>query len=296
MRISVDKLGIYLLAIALLAFVGGRLFLDPPAARQAPVPELASAATDTLGMAVEKATTRDFAAKLAERREQRIAEELRRQEAAGVSAVEIEKNMRLGQRYQASLIVQRGGNAKAQVEEMAKQMPEPTAILRDVAITEEARALATSASLTVYATSPEWQTFGPDAPAIWTWIVEPRQEGVAHLRIDLWQKVRVGDEERIVPVRSWPQTVEVSVSTLQRLTMNMAETPAWTAMEAMARVGGALGLVLLVWGRARRWQATMRRRSRGGEGDTAGEPDAVADIAPPSAPKPKRKSPPRRRT
>ena len=291
--LSLEKAGMALIAVALVVAAGSRMMPQAGIEPQAEIEPRAQVAPREIE--TPKSKTRDFAAKLAERREQRIAEELARQEAAGVSSVEIERNMRLGERYQASLIVQRGGEARAQVEAMAKEVPEPTAILRDVTITEEARAAATSSSLIVIPTSPEWQTFGPNTPAIWTWIVEPRQEGTAHLRIDLWQKVRIGDDERVVPVKSWPQTIEVSVSGLQRLMSGLGGGQAWGAMEAMARVGGALGLVMLVWGRAKRWQASRRIRARKAEGDTVEPVEAVVAATPEAAPaKAKRKPAPRR--
>lgn len=138
-----------------------------------------------------------------------VEEAVRAQAQQAQSSIEVDTNMQVGARYEARLLVQRGEAVAAR--SFMSQTREPTVVDQSIEVTQEAAARATSATLDITLTSPEWQTIRTNAPAVWTWTVVPTIEGAASMTITLSQKVKVDGEERIVTVEHYPQTIEVAI-------------------------------------------------------------------------------------
>lgn len=140
-----------------------------------------------------------------------VEEALRDQAWPARAAIEADEHMSYGERRQARLHIQRG--EAAEIDELAPH----TVFDRVVEMTSEVQATAEATRhLKVTPKSPEWQTIRTNVPTSWTWDVEAVEEGVGSLTFTLRQKVIVDERERIVAVREFPHTIDITIGATAR--------------------------------------------------------------------------------
>ncbi|GEC01809.1 hypothetical protein BDI01nite_28730 [Brevundimonas diminuta] len=205
-----------------------------------------------------------------------IVEEIVRRRARDTHVVaEVVTRMQLGETYEARLIASRSGKA---VVDLTRRTPEPTVIEERTPIVSEASAGLTSARFDITRTSPEWQSFAPGAPTVWTWTVKPKSAGRGTLTFHLYQRLGAGPESATIPVRSFPKDVEIQVSLWRR---------AYNSVRAVfTSVGGLLAILASIVAILAFYIEHMRRKKAANASGPSAAPAPAKSPPPAPAPAP----------
>lgn len=132
--------------------------------------------------------------------------------------VEIDLEMFVGQTYDATVAFQlpNAEGEAPQLEALAEQLPAPTAMTDSISVNGELRVhLIGGADFAVAETKGGWQSVVPASPSLWTWTLSPRESGTRTLLLAIETRTSAGGTDVIVPVASYPRTIEVRVHEMQ---------------------------------------------------------------------------------
>lgn len=172
------------------------------------------------------------------------------------AAIEANQHMSFGDRQRARLHVQRGEATEIDTLVSGRMVFDSL-----VEITPEVEATAEATHhLKVVPTDPDrqWQTIRTNAPTSWTWDIEAVEEGTGSVTFSLRQKIVLNDEERVVIVREFPHTVEITIGLAARTWRSVSSAIDYVAAgwAFFTGAGGAIAAFLAWLGRHRlfrRW-------------------------------------------
>lgn len=162
-------------------------------------------------------------------RRRQLDDAVREQAEAARVIIKLEDSMRVGEPQIMQLLVQHGEGMQAAV------LAGATGAVFDQSVPVSYEASAGAASLTAnieVKPAPNFeedQVISDSEATIWTWTVTPLDEGEARILITLKHKIAFGGRDIDVPVRNFPQTVQITIEPWMRFQLWLANTNALLA-------------------------------------------------------------------
>lgn len=144
-------------------------------------------------------------------------------EAARV-IIKLEKTMRVGEPQIVQLLVQHGDGMQAAVLAGARDAVFDESVPVSYEASAGAAPLTANIEVKPAAAFKETQVISNTAATIWTWTVTPLDEGEARLLITLKHKIAFGGRDIDVPVRNFPQTMQITIEPWMRFQLWLAST------------------------------------------------------------------------
>ncbi len=142
----------------------------------------------------------------------KIKQQLAGQASPATSTIQIEQSMIVGRAYEAVMVVEAGTGSHQGTIDVANANGIPIAATIPVEITPDVMASVSSPDMTITRTSPDWQTILPGNVGVWSWSIKPQKPGEHRVTFSLYNKVKVGDANKLLFVKNYPHNINVSAT------------------------------------------------------------------------------------